>query len=129
MVLDILFILFITIFILTVTIPTLINFRKRHFLNFQEAVGYVVGYVERENMSKDYGWYKTFSPIIEYEVDGMLYRYMRFASSSFKPKIGKKIIIKYNPNDPNDVVEKNGCREIISCVIIIVYLVGLLLYF
>ena len=67
---------------------------------YKEAIGYIIDY---DNQT--WGIY----PIIEYDVDGLKYRYYSKISKnrrSFRPQIGKEIIIKYNPKNPRECYEK-----------------------
>lgn len=74
--------------------------------------------------------YSTVASVIEFEVDGVTYTIKNRVSSTGNPdKVGEKIEIAYNPNDPNDCLfvksEKNWCalRLVFSAVFLVIVVV------
>lgn len=67
----------------------------------------------------------TYSPVVEFRVDGDSYTVGSSISSSAKPTVGEEREIYYNPTDPNDAVIKNSTGS--TAVFFICILVGLLI--
>lgn len=81
---------------------------------YKDIVGTVVDmHTEQEDEYNDtldrYETKTMYTPIYEYQINEVKYRYESNMSSSIKPTIGSTVTIKYNPNNPNDAyIEGEG---------------------
>ena len=84
-----------------------------------ETESYVVDYYEKDDAKY---------PIVEYNVDGKTYRNTSHVGSSFPKKIGSKVMIKYNPNNPEQIIWEKDSTNIIVPIFGIVFIIcGVLL--
>ena len=97
---------------------------KRTNVNYKETIGTVVDYKMRSDSEST-----TYSSIIEYEVNGSIYRCVEKSSSSFRKRLGKKVKLLYNINNPTDSMSLELSSSIIFICfgiffIIIVYIMS-----
>ena len=59
----------------------------------------------------------VYSPVVEYEYEGQLYRAELSSWSSNQPVIGNPVSLRVNPKKPNKIVSK---KEVVFCVIALV---------
>ena len=71
---------------------------------FTETVATVVDNSHRTERDDDGFERDLYTPVFEYEVNGVKYRGESNTESSSKETIGKEIHIKYNPADPKDYI-------------------------
>ena len=60
---------------------------------------------------------------IEYKVDGMEYTFVRKIANPVKQKLGKEIVLKYNPVNPMDAIEKYDYSGLLTIIISLAFLV------
>jgi len=58
----------------------------------------------------------TYTIKVEYEIDGEKYE-SSFTNGSFKIRIGKKISVLYDPNNPKDIIYRRPIRAFASVLI------------
>ena len=93
---------------------------KKFTGNYQEVTGTIVDYKTRQHNDST-----TYSSIIEYEVNGYLYRYVENSSSNIKKRLGKKIKLLYNINNPVDSVS----TSLIAIFAGIFFLIMVIIYY
>lgn len=93
------------------------NYKKVYFSGFQETTGTLVDYKIHSHIDNN-----TYSKIIEFEVDGQKYRHVQKASSNIISIIGKKIKIRYNPENPTDNVMKHEFTGWVFIIVGIVFI-------
>ena len=91
---------------------------KKFTGNYQEVKGTIVDYKLRSHNSST-----TYSSIIEYEVNGYLYRYVENSSSNIKKRLGKKIKLLYNINNPVDSISLELSTSLIFIFVGLFFLV------
>lgn len=102
-----LFIVISFVLIMVGLIMIIVNVKKSYFSNYIETEGTIVDIQRKEEYDREEGYSITYAPVIEYEVNGVMYDFVSKVSSSMKPKLGKKVIMMYNPDNPNKCVKKN----------------------
>ncbi len=81
----------------------------------------VVDYEKEYKRDSDHGYDWYYREIVEYEVDGNVYKQTSQSSSNIRPIIGSTRDIAYNPNDPQDSVFYTKDKNLLS---IILYAMG-----
>ncbi len=97
---------------------------KKFTGNYQEVTGTIVDYKTRQHNDST-----TYSSIIEYEVNGYLYRYVENSSSNIKKRLGKKIKLLYNINNPVDSVSLELSTSLIAIFAGIFFLIMVIIYY
>ena len=77
---------------------------ERKGKTFTETVATVVDNSHRTERDEDGFERDLYTPVFEYEVNGVTYRGESNTESTSKETIGKEIQIKYNPADPKDYI-------------------------
>ena len=97
---------------------------KKFTGNYQEVTGTIVDYKTRQRNDST-----TYSSIIEYEVNGYLYRYVENSSSNIKKRLGKKIKLLYNINNPVDSVSLELSTSLIAIFAGVFFLIMVIIYY
>lgn len=75
--------------------------------------------IETEEDSDGYEYKKTlYAPVYEYVVDGKTYRHESSTYQSVYNNIGTMTVLKYNPNNPSEVMEATGLSSKFMGVIV-----------
>ena len=91
-----------------------------------ETVGIVVDYDEMKREYDDEGNEKIeylYAPIVEYEVDGVKYTTTYSEYSSNPQKLGSTMKLRYNENNPADVIFDNPSNYILFIILSILFIV------
>ena len=113
------------LFLIVFGISSIIDYNSKS-KTFTQITGKVVDIKSRENSDTDTDtghteYYTEYAPIIEYTVDGKSYRYESFYSRS-QPTLNTEVEMKYNPNNPEDVILKNDANYGILPIVGVVFL-------
>ena len=96
-------IVFIGVFMLTFSISSIKRYNDKS-KTFIETVSKVVDYKYSGDQER--------TPIVEYEVNGIRYEKEHNTTSTNPLPLGTRVRLKYNPNDPTDVIWVNDASNI-----------------
>lgn len=82
--------------------------------DYVETYGYVVDYREDYDYRDDTS---TWAEIVQYTVDGKIYRYYSSSYSTYPKFKGSKVTIYYNPDDPRECTTDGPASRTIAFII------------
>lgn len=99
---------FIGVFMITLSISSMKSYNEKS-KTFIETDSKVVDYKYRGNQER--------TPIVEYEVHGIRYEKEHNTTSTNPLPLGTHVRLKYNPNDPTDIIWVNDASNILFPIV------------
>ena len=90
--------------------------------NFIEIEGKLTKSISEYDAMTEHG-YMSYTPVIEYYIDGKKFVAKTKFSYAFKHKEGNKIRLKYNPEKPDEIVLKKDNVAVLSIILGIIFVI------
>ena len=101
---------------------SLLKKTNKKIMGYKKIKGEVIDFREKFNYRK---YIKLYYPVVRYIVDNKEYRIVGKLGYSLSPFMPKKLIVMYNPQNPNDA-ELSSLKKFVL-IVIVVFVMGILL--